>query len=96
MRTSFHHQPEAQHPNSSAINKLPADYPIYWHLADKPTAPVLVGYWVHSGHRVGYGSIANDPKRTNVTMTFSQCGVFGATKKALAFSSPAGAFSALP
>ena len=36
------------------------------------------------------------PKRTNVIMTFSQCGVFGATKKALAFSSPAGAFSALP
>ena len=29
MRTSFHHQPEAQHPKSSAINKLPADYPIF-------------------------------------------------------------------
>jgi putative molybdopterin biosynthesis protein len=28
-RTSFHHQPEAQHPKSSAIHKLPADYPIY-------------------------------------------------------------------
>ena len=28
--TSFHHQPEAQHPKSSAIHKLPADYPIYW------------------------------------------------------------------
>ena len=28
-RTSFHHQPEAQHPKSSAINKPPADYPIY-------------------------------------------------------------------
>jgi hypothetical protein len=27
-RTSFHHQPEAQHPKSSAIHKLPADYPI--------------------------------------------------------------------
>jgi hypothetical protein len=26
--TSFHHQPEAQHPKSSAIHKLPADYPI--------------------------------------------------------------------
>jgi hypothetical protein len=23
------HQPEAQHPKSSAIHKLPADYPIY-------------------------------------------------------------------
>ena len=29
MRTSFHHQPEAQHPKSAAIHKLPADYPIY-------------------------------------------------------------------
>jgi hypothetical protein len=47
--TSFHHQPEAQHPKSSAIHKLPADYPIYWG---------------HSGHaptlaRNGYD--ANDP-----------------------------------
>jgi hypothetical protein len=32
MRTSFHHQPEAQHPKSSAIHKLPADYPIYRQL----------------------------------------------------------------
>jgi hypothetical protein len=29
MRTSFYHQPEAQHPQSSAINKTPAEYPIY-------------------------------------------------------------------
>ena len=29
MRTSFHHQPEAQHPKSSTIHKLPADYPIF-------------------------------------------------------------------
>jgi hypothetical protein len=29
MRTSFHHQPEAQNPKSSAIQKLPADYPIF-------------------------------------------------------------------
>jgi hypothetical protein len=28
-RTSFHLQPEAQHPKSSAIHKLPADYPIF-------------------------------------------------------------------
>jgi hypothetical protein len=28
-RTSFHHQPEAQHPKSSAIHKLAADYPIF-------------------------------------------------------------------
>jgi hypothetical protein len=34
MRTSFHHQPEAQHPKSSAIHKLPADYPIFRSKAD--------------------------------------------------------------
>jgi hypothetical protein len=28
--TSFHHQPEAQHPKSSAIHKPQADYPIFW------------------------------------------------------------------
>src|SRR5262245_6839134 len=28
MRTSFHHQPEAQHPKYSAIHKPPSDYPI--------------------------------------------------------------------
>jgi hypothetical protein len=28
-RTSFHHQPEAQHPKSSAIHKPQADYPIF-------------------------------------------------------------------
>src|SRR5665213_3394131 len=34
MRTSFHHQPEAQHPKSSAIHKLPADYPIFGSKGD--------------------------------------------------------------
>src|SRR6516165_1878222 len=32
-RTSFHHQPEAQHPKSSAIHKLPAELP---HLSSNP------------------------------------------------------------
>ena len=40
MRTSFHHQPEAQHPKSPAIHKPPADYPICW---GKPDMPVLSG-----------------------------------------------------
>jgi hypothetical protein len=35
MRTSFHHQPEAQHPISSAIHKLPADYPIFTPDSDR-------------------------------------------------------------
>ena len=38
MRTSFHHQPEAQHPKSSAIHKYAGRLP---HL------------WVISGHHGG-------------------------------------------
>jgi len=34
MRTSFHHQPEAQHLKSSALHKLPADYPIFGSCVD--------------------------------------------------------------
>ena len=50
--TSFHHQPEAQHPKSSAIHKdRPADYPIYWHKAD-------IAFCV--------AHVAFDPKRTYV------------------------------
>ena len=30
-----HHQPETQHPKSSAIHKLPADYPIFWVHSDR-------------------------------------------------------------
>jgi hypothetical protein len=30
----LNHQPEAQHPKSSAIHKLPADYPIFWGTPD--------------------------------------------------------------
>ena len=30
MRTSFHHQPEAQHPNFPLSVSWQADYPIYW------------------------------------------------------------------
>jgi hypothetical protein len=38
--TSFHHQPEAQHPKSSAIHKLPADYPIFGSLATEPFSAI--------------------------------------------------------
>jgi len=48
----IHHQPEAQHPKSSAIHKLPADYPIYW------------GYSGHWFRLALHGSVANDLKRT--------------------------------
>jgi hypothetical protein len=34
MRTSFHHQPEAQHPNFQLSVSSPADYPIFWSKAD--------------------------------------------------------------
>ena len=36
MRTSFHHQPEAQHPNFQPSTSWQADYPIFRrHEADK-------------------------------------------------------------
>src|SRR5215813_1032878 len=34
MRTSFHHQPEAQHPNFPLSVSWQADYPIFWSKAD--------------------------------------------------------------
>jgi hypothetical protein len=62
-RTSFHHQPEAQHPKSSAIHKLPADYPIYWGNS---------GHWPELALN---GSVANDPKPT--LHSWSRMSVFG-------------------
>ena len=46
----MNHQPEAQHPKSSAIHKLPADYPIYWVpgtwvLPPEPELLWTPGYW---------------------------------------------------
>jgi len=35
MRTSFHHQPEAQHPNFQLPTSWQANYPIFWSGADK-------------------------------------------------------------
>ena len=34
MRTSFHHQPEAQHPIFSYLQAGRPDYPIFWREAD--------------------------------------------------------------
>jgi hypothetical protein len=44
MRTSFHHQPEAQHPNFPLSVSWQADYPIYWHFSDVPAAPTNVWF----------------------------------------------------
>src|ERR1019366_8395504 len=37
-RTSFHHQPEAQHPKSSAIHKLAGRLPHLWVIRDRTIA----------------------------------------------------------
>jgi hypothetical protein len=39
MRTSFHHQPEAQHPNFQLPTSWQADYPIFRREADMPRPP---------------------------------------------------------
>src|SRR5450759_744995 len=55
--TSFHHQPEAQHPKSSAIHKLPADYPIYWHFADERLDALNGRYRTNNG-QTGVSALA--------------------------------------
>jgi len=52
MRTSFHHQPEAQHPIFQLSTSWQADYPIFRAKADmqRGVAPIA--------------SVANDPKRS--------------------------------
>jgi hypothetical protein len=52
MRTSFHHQPEAQHPNFQLSTRWQADYPIFRREADIRRSRCLL--W----------SDANDPKQT--------------------------------
>ena len=65
MRTSFHHQPEAQHPKSSAIHKLPADYPIYWGCcARAASGPVTSNGRLEkqtSGERLGMSAKCHKP-----------------------------------
>jgi hypothetical protein len=41
MRTSFHHQPEAQHPNFPLSVSWQADYPILWHEAADSECPLF-------------------------------------------------------
>jgi hypothetical protein len=53
MRTSFHHQPEAQHPNFQLSTSWQADYPIFWGEADMPRP------------QAAYRSVAIDPKRSS-------------------------------
>jgi hypothetical protein len=45
MRTSFHHQPEAQHPNFQLCTSWQADYPIYWHETAVLCVPANVCSW---------------------------------------------------
>jgi hypothetical protein len=52
MRTSFHHQPEAQHPIFQLSTSWQADYPIFRGEADMAQPPRA------------YPPVADDPKRT--------------------------------
>jgi hypothetical protein len=44
MRTSFHHQPEAQHPNFPLSTSRQADYPIFWGQSGHTQAFGLNGF----------------------------------------------------
>ena len=50
MQTSFHHQPEAQHPNFQLSTSWQADYPILWHETVVLCVPANVCSWEKSGH----------------------------------------------
>ena len=52
MRTSFHHQPEAQHPIFQLSTSWQADYPIFRGEADMDGGAALTA------------SVVDDPKRT--------------------------------
>jgi hypothetical protein len=81
MRTSFHHQPEAQHPNFQLLTSWQADYPIFWGGADM------------NDHMARTAPRAFDPKRTWIGLksrsAAASCrahAVLAATNKCLAQS----------
>ena len=57
MRTSFHHQPEAQHPNFQLSTSWQADYPIFRGKADMDDRAALTA------------SVVDDPKRVEGAIT---------------------------
>src|SRR5471030_680424 len=74
MRTSFHHQPEAQHPKSSAIHKLPADYPICWVISGQTVPqpkPSNVRYCPRADKRGSSSNVRFVPLATKRTATRS-------------------------
>ena len=65
MRTSFHHQPEAQHPNFPLSVSWQADYPIFWHEAAFRCGAEFRKRSERSGHSEGGGRVSvsrNDPR----------------------------------
>src|SRR5262249_21664062 len=81
MRTSFHHQPEAQHPNSSAIHKLAGRLP---HLApqsgdsiDASVCPLRVKADSCTAAKIAFGGSLigpQDPKPASRGATPGGCG----------------------
>jgi hypothetical protein len=57
MRTSFHHQPEAQHPKSSAIHKIAGRLPHLCAINGSPVAanPDLRGEILLSAAHISFG-----------------------------------------
>jgi hypothetical protein len=51
MRTSFNHQPEAQHPKHPAI-RWAADYPIFGSNSASPIINWRGSYTSHNGHKL--------------------------------------------
>jgi hypothetical protein len=64
MRTSFHHQPEAQHLILQLSTSWQADYPIFWHLANllAKFAMTLRPLLTQSGHHQPVFAATHAPK----------------------------------
>ena len=78
MVTSFHHQPEAQHPNSSAINKLPTDYTIFERKTGNHRIILCISSFDRSGHQKR--AVAHQYRhceRTPTTIAFLLASPFG-------------------
>ena len=59
MRTSFHHQPEAQHPNFQLSTRWQADYPIFLGYSGREMLAVRLSHF--------------DPKRTSKAVKPGTC-----------------------
>jgi hypothetical protein len=60
MRTSFHHQPEAQHPNFQLPTSLQADYPIFREVKRTLNQQLRMSEFGLNGHWRGNSAVMHN------------------------------------